>query len=122
MAELEYGPPWQDYFGNWLVTGSDGEVYEADEDDFARAEVQEAAAEDAVAWRLAVDENAKLLEHRFERPLTSAERATIYRDAASSGHVEATDSYLANYPADRRADDDERQDLMREFMDDADAE
>jgi hypothetical protein len=113
------GAPFYDFDGDFVAMGSDGQLYHVDEDVYAQGLVQAIAREE---WIAEGSQNAELLEHRLERPLTAKERQTIADDMRRGDHTDAFNAYEANFPEDRTRDPEERLDLMAEYMDEAAAE
>jgi hypothetical protein len=120
MPEFAPGTePFYDADGDFLALATDGNYYYIDPAAY-EAEVEQMVAREE--WIAEGSQNAELLEHRLERPLTAKERQTVADDMRRGDHTDAFNAYEANFPEDRTRDPEERLDLMAEYMDEASAQ
>jgi hypothetical protein len=119
--------PYYDAEGDLVFDSDDGNVYyateenlEAEQQEQAASSQEQAAAEQNQEFLDRLNSHVELKEGRLGRQLTEAEFSSVMQ------HIDPYDldvekAYQAAYPTDRASDEEQRQALMAETMDDVTA-
>jgi hypothetical protein len=121
MSPIE---PYYDAEGDFVFDSVDGSTYiateanlEAEQEEQAAYSQEEAAAEQNQEFLDRLNAQCELKESRLGRELTEAEFQKVMQHVDPFS-LDVSAAYEKAYPTDRTSDVDERQELLREAMDD----